>query len=365
MPKVVALAVVNKAQPRRPNPVEPGSVQLTHALGAPYGPSADWAGSAWPVGHLQGCPLLVLDDDDGSFQLAQQTPKGLIELDRVVEADVHLAIIGWQAAAAGVAAEPRPSAIQRWQSAEGQIILARGHARLISSGSSQDLGHVTPEILAALLSSGRRINPAGKFKAEVAKQMTKADRERRRKTIAKLQEKLTAAKRAKGAELRRLRAECAMEYRKAFLASRERFEQIVREARAARDAARQDAKAKCTPASEELARLTAEVALLDEQQENERSYQRELRKVDDALASTRRRGPSAAERRSESDDEVRHNIPEELVPLFENVRKTIKASDRMSRTEAFLRYAEENPDEVLQAQMEHAEKKVRKMTRGR
>lgn len=53
------------------------------------------------------------------------------------------------------------------------------------------------------------------------------------------------------------------------------------------------------------------------------------------------------ERRAESDDEVRSNIPPELVALFERVKRGIKASPRMSRTEAFLHYAEENPDDVL------------------
>jgi hypothetical protein len=41
--------------------------------------------------------------------------------------------------------------------------------------------------------------------------------------------------------------------------------------------------------------------------------------------------------------------PPELVALFERVKRGIKASPRMSRTEAFLHYAEENPDEVLAA----------------
>jgi hypothetical protein len=33
--------------------------------------------------------------------------------------------------------------------------------------------------------------------------------------------------------------------------------------------------------------------------------------------------------------------------LFERVNRAIKATPRMSRTEAFLHYAEEHPDEVL------------------
>ncbi len=43
-----------------------------------------------------------------------------------------------------------------------------------------------------------------------------------------------------------------------------------------------------------------------------------------------------AERLSESDDEVRQNIAEALVPLFNRVRAQIRGSRRQTRTEAFL-----------------------------
>jgi hypothetical protein len=49
------------------------------------------------------------------------------------------------------------------------------------------------------------------------------------------------------------------------------------------------------------------------------------------------------------------------VPLFEKVKRGIKASPRMSRTEAFLQYAEENPHEVLQVIEEENEAKLRQL----
>jgi hypothetical protein len=67
------------------------------------------------------------------------------------------------------------------------------------------------------------------------------------------------------------------------------------------------------------------------------------------------------ERRGESDDEVRGNIPPELVALFERVKRGIKASPRMSRTEAFLHYAEFNPDEVLAAISDKTDELVRQL----
>lgn len=53
-----------------------------------------------------------------------------------------------------------------------------------------------------------------------------------------------------------------------------------------------------------------------------------------------------AEAIRESDDAVRHNIPPELVPVFDKVRRSIKGTPLRSRTEAFLEYVDENPDDV-------------------
>jgi hypothetical protein len=81
----------------------------------------------------------------------------------------------------------------------------------------------------------------------------------------------------------------------------------------------------------------------------EKKYQAEMRRIDRGNNARRREHPHSTyiERRSESDDEVRFNIAPELVSLFERVKRGIKATPRMSRTEAFLKYAEEHPDEVL------------------
>ncbi len=69
----------------------------------------------------------------------------------------------------------------------------------------------------------------------------------------------------------------------------------------------------------------------------------------------------ARERAGESDDVVRQDIPAALVPVFDKVRRRIKATDRKSRTEAFLHWAEENPSEVYAIQEHEAEREIRKM----
>lgn len=56
---------------------------------------------------------------------------------------------------------------------------------------------------------------------------------------------------------------------------------------------------------------------------------------------------TATERRQESDDEVRSNLSPEMVGVFNKVRRHIKGNLRKSRTEAFLEWAEENPEEMF------------------
>lgn len=71
----------------------------------------------------------------------------------------------------------------------------------------------------------------------------------------------------------------------------------------------------------------------------------------------------ARERASESNDEVVRNLPPELVPVFEHVHSSIKGSAKMSRTEAFLHWAEENPDQVHGILYEQADRDVARLVR--
>lgn len=71
----------------------------------------------------------------------------------------------------------------------------------------------------------------------------------------------------------------------------------------------------------------------------------------------------ARERASESDDDVLRNLPPELEAVFLRVRSGIKGSARMSRTEAFLHWAEENPDEVHGILYSQADRDVERLIR--
>lgn len=73
----------------------------------------------------------------------------------------------------------------------------------------------------------------------------------------------------------------------------------------------------------------------------------------------------ARERESESDDEVLQNIPADMVALWNRVKKSIRATSRMSRTEAFMKYAEEHEAETVEALERNAERMIAAhVTRG-
>jgi hypothetical protein len=134
---------------------------------------------------------------------------------------------------------------------------------------------------------------------------------------------------------------------------------ILEELRAAIRAERADAQERCDSAKleakslEPVKRARAELAA-------ERQYRRQLATIERGLREKRRevKRASRRERRGESDDEVRANIPADMVPLFEQVKHKIKASPRASRTEVFLRYAEEHAGEIVEAIEDVSERRV-------
>lgn len=92
----------------------------------------------------------------------------------------------------------------------------------------------------------------------------------------------------------------------------------------------------------------------------ERIYQRQIRNAGKPVKVR----ATARELAAEDDDRVRSNLPAELVPVFELVRKKIKGSPRRSRTEAFLEWAEENPEEILAVQESQAEQYLAELVKA-
>lgn len=196
------------------------------------------------------------------------------------------------------------------------------------------------------------------------------DREHKKKArakVAELRSKLREQYAHKKVRLKEISERCRSER----LTVRDRLREVrarvlgeLREtARLEREAARsacmlrkKEAKDTCATS---IGRARAEL-------EAERQYQADLRRIESgnrARHVAHKHAAARAERRGESDDEVRQNIPHELVELFEKVKRSIKGSSRMSRTEAFLKYAEEHPHEVFSVIDDKTERVIRELER--
>jgi len=56
------------------------------------------------------------------------------------------------------------------------------------------------------------------------------------------------------------------------------------------------------------------------------------------------------ERKQQSDDDVTRNLEPDLVPVWNAVKRTIKARPGMDRTEAFMQWVHDSPDAVAEIQ---------------
>lgn len=99
----------------------------------------------------------------------------------------------------------------------------------------------------------------------------------------------------------------------------------------------------------------------------ERAFRKEMRRIEGyqrqrarELLARRPRG-SAIAAITESDAEVEGNIPPELHGLWQRIKSRIRGSERATRTEVFLEYAEEHPDEILAATEDRTDQLVREL----
>lgn len=116
------------------------------------------------------------------------------------------------------------------------------------------------------------------------------------------------------------------------------------------------------------ARVDALRELAEQRQAYERLSAEELRERRAiARSEGRGRGPGvrrarAPVRQTESDDEVRQNLSAELRPVFDVVRKQIKAvPGKVTRTEAFLEWAEAHPAAVYEVAQAEADRELASM----
>lgn len=182
----------------------------------------------------------------------------------------------------------------------------------------------------------------------IAKQRDRDLRKRARARLRELAVAIRAAKQARKAKVGEIRSTCRVNrsaYREQIAQARAELRRLIEQKRAE--------VARCKTAPRE-ARAQADRMILEMIRElaDERQLQAELRRAEGRAGKTR---ITISEKRAEDDDAVRGNLDPELVPIFDRVRTKIRATPRMSRTEAFLQWAHDNAGEVARMQAEIAE----------
>jgi hypothetical protein len=202
-----------------------------------------------------------------------------------------------------------------------------------------------------------------KQRKALMRDIAREERKTKREELAMLKLAIKEARAQRRLSLREARLACRQgrsEVRRRIRAMRARALDELRVAMAAEKA---EAKSRCQAGLSHAKELSAKHESARHALKTERAYRADMRRIERGNRERRRQiiAPRAREIRSEDDDAVRGNIPPELVALFESVRSRIKGSERMTRTEAFLHYAEEHPDEVLRSIEDRSDTMLREL----
>ncbi len=194
------------------------------------------------------------------------------------------------------------------------------------------------------------------LRAEIAREHAKKERAK----LEELREKIRAASARRQSAVRAIVERCRIERRKQTDAAKRTREQL----RAEIEEQRGKARARCRACKAEArAAGLPDIELAEKEYRAERALQQELRHIEGWMRKRDKGTRTALERRQESDDEVRNAIPEEWVPLWEQVKRSIKATPNRSRLEAFTEYVEANPSDVLSVSQENADREIAKLIR--
>lgn len=210
-----------------------------------------------------------------------------------------------------------------------------------------------------------RGQPSGGQRAGLLRDVAKALREKDREKLARLRAQVDEVRKRKRGALRDVRSQC----RRARREVRERVRQYRESERQRINAEvgrmRDAAQLTCAMKQEAVRDAAAQESTKARRAlAAERQLQRDLRSAEQWERQKLRRLPRVPhEARSESDDRVRANIDPSLVPVFEKVKRSIKGNPRMSRTEAFLHWVEENPGDAVALQQAAADEEIKKLLR--
>lgn len=195
----------------------------------------------------------------------------------------------------------------------------------------------------------RRLESRKAIAAELDRAAQRDYRERLKARIVAIRQQVKAVKQAEKLALLQVRDLCRRSRARARARAHERRIEVLKLLREETAAFMAEARRACAKRTGNVQRRSARArAKLEEQAKalaRELAADRLYREFQTGGPSKRR--SSRTEHRQESDDEVRRNLEPDLVPVFDSVRRTIHGSPKRSRTETFLQWVEENPDEVL------------------
>jgi len=196
----------------------------------------------------------------------------------------------------------------------------------------------------------------------MARERTAMLKERDRKRLETLRGQVREATQRKREAMKRARLLCKTarrrvreEIKELRAAERQRINQIVGELRTNERSACRARKARVKAAGGSV-HAKRRLLVLEEQRTQE-----VLRRAERKAALQVR--SSSRERQQESDERVSNNLPPELRPLWQRFKGDFKNTKRATRTEAFLEWAEANPEEVIRMQSDQADRDVERLVR--
>jgi hypothetical protein len=201
-------------------------------------------------------------------------------------------------------------------------------------------------------------------RADIMKQIAREHRKTQREQLVQLRGEIRDAKAKRRLAVHDARNRCKTGRLAARARARELRVRLLAEMRAAVKAEKEQARASCSASLGEAKALGDRLARARAELLAERKFRADMRRIERgnrARAKELRSHTKRGQKQGESDDEVRGNIPPELVALFERVKSKVKGSARWSRTEAFLHYAEEHPKEVLEVLEDKTEQLIREL----
>lgn len=202
------------------------------------------------------------------------------------------------------------------------------------------------------------------IKAKLERDVMRGAHRRRVARLKAIRRDLAAIRARKSALMKRVNAACKVSRERALASARERLRietaKLRQEVKEAKQAERNRCLARRVKTS-----LGTRLAADKLREEARRIADKESEvRAGKHLATRAKARSTARERSEESDDEVRSNLDPGLIPIFDVVRRQIKGSPHISRTEAFLQWTEENPDEIWQMREADAARQVRELLKA-